>query len=201
TDRVSARIDRPWTYAGCVPAPGGPLMRASIFTFAYDLHDEGIGTVLDNLERRGRLDALTLAFSYHHSRDIFPHNPVRKMRYMAGHVLFRPDLKRYRGLAIQPPVSPLLQERDVVGELFAEAQRRGLMVRGWTNNVHNTTIGSQHLDCVAHSVFGDPFITTLCPANPDVIAYLSTVTADMARYPLESILLESVNFMGFRHGY
>jgi hypothetical protein len=176
-------------------------MKSSIFTFAYDLHDEGIDTVLDNVQQRGQLDAVTLAFTYHHSRDIFPHNPRRKMIYMEGHVLFRADESRYLGLKIQPPVSPLLMEHDVVADLITETQRRGLNVRAWTNNVHNTTIGKNHLDCVARNAFGDPFITTLCATNPDVRAYLCAITADLARYPLESILLESVNFMGFRHGY
>jgi hypothetical protein len=176
-------------------------MKSSIFTFAYDLHDEGINAVLDNVQERGYLDALTLAFTYHHSRDIFPHNPRRKMIYMEGHVLFRPEMSHYADLKIQPPVSPLLIEHDVVGDLIEAAQQRGLAVRAWTNNVHNTTLGKAHLDCVARNAFGDPFITTLCPSNPDVRAYVRAVNADLARYPLESILLESVNFMGFRHGY
>ena len=37
-------------------------------------------TVLDRLQR-SRLDGLTMACNYHHSRDVFPHNPVHRVRF------------------------------------------------------------------------------------------------------------------------
>jgi hypothetical protein len=51
------------------------------------------------------------------------------------------------------------------------------------------------------NVFGDPYITTLCPANPDVRAYMRALATDLGRYPLETYLAESVCFMPFDHGY
>src|SRR5918998_2756014 len=100
-------------------------MQASIFTFATDLHDEGPENVLDNVQQRAGLQGVTLACAYHHARDIFPHNPVRKVRFLeGGTVFFRPDPDRYAGLRIKPQVSRLAQEVDVLAELLRQAERR-----------------------------------------------------------------------------
>ncbi len=76
-------------------------METSLFAFATDLHDEGLDTVLGNLQDRAGVDGLTLAVAYHDARDIFPHNPVHKVRYLeGGAVFFRPEEARYEGLQL-----------------------------------------------------------------------------------------------------
>ena len=73
-----------------------------MLAFATDLRDEGTATVLDNVRNRAGIDGLTMAVAYHDARDIFPHNPVRKVRYLeGGAVFFPPDVARYGRL--QPP--------------------------------------------------------------------------------------------------
>jgi hypothetical protein len=177
-------------------------MQASIFLFATDLHDEGPEQVLDNLQGRGGLQGVTLACAYHHARDVFPHNPVRKVRFLeGGTVFFRPDPRRYEGLRITPQVSRLAAEVDVLADLLTRAGRRGLAVRAWTVFLHNTTLGSRHPDCAPQNVFGDPYITYLCPANPDVRAYARALAADLASRGVETILAESLSYGSFNHGY
>jgi hypothetical protein len=63
-------------------------METSLFTFATDLHDEGLDTVLGNLQDRAGVDGLTMAVAYHDARDLFPHNPVHKVRYLEGGAVF-----------------------------------------------------------------------------------------------------------------
>ncbi|MDP9375931.1 MAG: hypothetical protein M3Q65_26475 [Chloroflexota bacterium] len=177
-------------------------MRGSIFLFATDLHDEGPEVVLENVQGRGGLGGVTLACAYHHARDLFPHNPVRKVRFLeGGTVFFRPDPRRYERLRIKPQVSRLAAEIDVLGDLIARAGRRGLAVRAWTVYLHNTTLGSRYPECAPRNVFGDPYITNLCPANPDVRAYARALSADLARHGVESIVAESLGWGGFDHGY
>jgi hypothetical protein len=148
------------------------------------------------------LQGVTLACAYHHARDIFPHNPVRKVRFLeGGTVFFRPDPRRYAGLRITPQVSRLATEVDVLGDLLARAERRGLAVRAWTVYLLYTTLGSRHPDCAPQNVFGDPYITNLCPANPDVRAYARALAADLASHGVETILAESLGYGGFNHGY
>lgn len=177
-------------------------MQISFFAFAYDLHDEGYGHVLDTLRDRGGAQAITLACSYHHARDIFPHNPRRKVRFLEGGAcFFQPDPARYADLAIKPIVSRLAQAEDPLARCVEEAERRGMAVRAWTTNLHNTGLGMNHPDCCQQNAFGDPYLTCLCPANPDARAYLRALSADLAGRGVQAILLESIGYHGFDHGY
>ncbi|MDI3340064.1 MAG: hypothetical protein QJR03_05985 [Sphaerobacter sp.] len=177
-------------------------MQTSIFAFATDLHDEGLDVVLDHVQRRAGLDGVTLACAYHHARDVFPHNPVRKVRFLeGGTVFFRPDAARYADLKITPQVSRLAQEVDMLAELLRAAERRGLAVRGWTVFLHNTTLGSRHPECTIQNAFGDPYITSLCPANPDVRAFARALAADIAGRGVQAVLAEALAYQPFDHGY
>lgn len=63
-----------------------------MLAFATDLYDEGFQTVLGNVQERAGVDGLTMAVAYHGARDLFPHNPVHKVRYLeGGAVFFQPD--------------------------------------------------------------------------------------------------------------
>jgi hypothetical protein len=178
-------------------------VNTSLFAFATDLHDEGLGTVLDNVQNRAGAGGLTVAASYHEGRDLFPHNPLRKVRFLEGGALFfRPEERRYEGLRIQPHVSELAREaEDVFGELVAEAGRRGMEVHAWTVFLHNDTLGVRNPDCAPRNVFGDAYVTDLCPANPDVRAYTRALAADVARLGVTSIFAESLHYHPLEHGY
>jgi hypothetical protein len=170
--------------------------------FATDLHDEGFDAVLDNVQQRAGLHGVSLACAYHHARDIFPHNPVRRVRFLeGGTVFFRPDPARYAGLRITPQVSRLAQEVDILAELVARAERRGLAVRAWTVFLHNSTLGERHPDCAIHNAFGDPYLTSLCPAHPDVRAYARALASDLAGRGVTAILAEAFGYAAFDHGY
>jgi len=174
----------------------------SLFAFATDLIDEGIETVLDNLEQRAGVRGITLAVAYHHGRDIFPHNPVHKVRFLeGGAVFFRPEPNRYEPLRIHPHVSKLAQQRDVLAELFTAAERRSMNVHAWTVFLHNSTLGAQYPDCVCRNAFGDPYYTDLCPANPDVRAYVTALATDIARYGIRTIVAESLHYHPLEHGF
>ena len=103
-----------------------------MFAFATDLVDEGMETVLDNVAGRAGLDGVTLAAAYHHGRDIFPHNPRRKVHFLeGGAVFFRPDPRRYG--ALRPQASRLAADSDVLADLCQAAPARALAVRAWTD--------------------------------------------------------------------
>jgi hypothetical protein len=175
-------------------------MKASTLLFATDLVDEGMEIVLDRLQR-SRLDGLTMACNYHHSRDVFPHNPVHRVRFMQGGVFFQPERSRYEHLLVQPDVPAWVLDEDPLKNVCQAAARRGLAVRAWTNNMHSTNLASANPSCRVRNAFGDEYITTLCPANPDVRAYVRTLNSDVARYPLDALLVESICYMAFDHGY
>jgi len=177
-------------------------METSMLAFATDLRDEGTGTVLDNVQNRAGVDGLTMAVAYHDARDLFPHNPVRKVRYLeGGAVFFPPDFARYEDMRLQPRVSEFARSGDPLGELCEAAGERGMRVNAWAVFLHNDRLGFAHPECATQNAFGDRYLTDLCPSNPDVRMYARTLASDIARYEVSTILSESLHFHGLGHGY
>ena len=176
-------------------------MRTSAFLFAYDLVDEGYDQVLDNVGDRAGLDGISMAAAYHHGRDIFPHNPVRKVRFLEGGAcFFEPDISRY-GPTLRPIPSSLVEQEDVLQVAVERAASRSMDVHAWTVYFHNTGLGARHPDLTVHNAFGDPHLSDLCPANPEVQAYARGLTADIAERGVQSIIAESLHYGLFEHGH
>lgn len=172
-----------------------------MFAFASDLADEGVDTVLANVQERAGLDAITPAFVYHAARDVFPHNPMRKVHLMdRGEFHFPPDHALYEGLRIQPRVNPAAREHDVLAETCRVADKRGMRVNAWTVFLHLDRPG-EYPDCNTRNAFGDLYPADLCPASPDVRAYTRALASDVSRYDVASILAESLHYHGLEHGY
>jgi hydrogenase/urease accessory protein HupE len=173
-------------------------MDSSIFCFATDLADEGVETVLDNVEQRGALGGVTVAATYHEGRDVFPHNPVRRVRFLESGAVFFPPGPALRATRLQPPVS---EAAHVLPEAIAAAGRRGLTVRAWTVFLHNGALAAAHPECTPENAFGDRYITELCPANPDARAYARALAADIAALGVAGISSEALHYLGVEHGY
>jgi hypothetical protein len=174
---------------------------SSAYLFAHDVLDETAPTVLQRLEQAG-LNEAVMATAYHHSRDVFPHNPRRNVEYLeGGTVYFRPDFARYSDTRLIPRVAAIAGDRDPLGALCDEAQRRGMRVSAWMVMLHNTRLAFEAPDCAPVTALGDPLLNCLCPANPSVRAFAEALAGDVARYDLESIKLEALSYMGFDHGY
>jgi hypothetical protein len=172
-------------------------MDTSIFCFATDLADEGVATVLDNVQHRGGLGGVTVAAAYHEGRDVFPHNPKHTVRFLeGGAVFFEPHV--LRDVRLQPPVSEVA---PVMPELLAAADSRGLAVRAWTVFLHNGALAAAYPDCAPENAFGDRYVTDLCPANPDVRAFARALAADVARLGVATICSESLHYHALEHGY
>lgn len=173
-----------------------------MLAFATDLYDEGLDTVLGNVQERAGVDGLTMAIAYHDARDLFPHNPVHKVRYLeGGTVFFRPDESRYEGLRLQPRVAELARMGDPLGDLCAAAGERGMGVNAWAVFLHSDRLGFTHPECTTQNAFGDRYLTDLCPSNPEARAYACALASDVARYEVSTILAESLHFHSLTHGY
>jgi len=183
------------------PPARGDRLDTSIFAFATDLADEGVEPVLRNVQERGGLSGITPAFVYHAARDVFPHNPRRKVQLLdRGEFWFRADHGRYQGLRIQPRVAALVAERDVLEETCRAAAARGLGVNAWTVFLHLDRPG-EYPDCAPENAFGDRYAGDLCPANPDVRAYVRAVVGDVCRYEIATVLAESLHYHVLEHGH
>jgi hypothetical protein len=177
-------------------------MNASLMAFATDFVDEGVPVALDRMKSVSGISDVTMAVAYHHGRDIFPHNPRRKVLFLEGGVVFfKPKSQLYRSTPIKPITSELAKDRDPFAELINGAQDRDLGVQAWAVYLHNTQVGSAHPDLVARNAFGDPYLTNLCPANPAVVEYATALTSDISRYGPTRILGESLHHHPLEHGY
>jgi len=176
-------------------------MRSSLLAFATDLLDEGLETVAENVQHRAGADGVTLAAAYHDARDVFPHNPHRVIYFQEpGAVFFQPSPSRFRSLELQPIVSAVIGERDLVSELTEVARRRDMDANAWVVLLH-VDRGREIEPYAQRNAFGDLYPTQLCPSNPDVRAYASALIADVASRGVDSILMESFHFVPFPHGY
>jgi hypothetical protein len=174
-------------------------MNTTIFAFASDLQDEGVDQVLDNVQHRAGLGGVTLHTVYHAARDVFPHNPRRRVVHIgAGEVYFQPQPERYEHLRIKPAVSARVAHGDILAELCAASAARGLSTDAFVVYLHPDR---EYLDCAPRNAFGDPYPTDLCPSNPDVRSYVRALSADLARYDISRIIAESLTFHGLEHGF
>jgi hypothetical protein len=174
-------------------------VQTSIFAFATDIRDEGVDAVLDNVQHRAGLDGITVAAAYHEGRDVFPHNPTGKVRFLeSGAIFFEPDHARWRDVRLRPPVS---EAAAAFHELMPAAARRGMPVHAWTVFLHNGALGEAFPDCAPENAFGDRYVTELCPAHPDVRAYARVLAAEVARLGVQTIVAESLHYHPLEHGY
>lgn len=173
-----------------------------MLTFATDLHDEGLEVVLGNVRDRAGVNGVTMAVAYHDARDVFPHNPLHKVRYLeGGAVFFQPDESHYEGLQLRPRVAELAESSDPLGDLCAAAGERGMDANAWVVFLHSDRLGFAHPECATQNAFGDRYLTDLCPSNPEVRAYAGALASDVARYGVSTIFAESLHFHGLAHGY
>ena len=176
-------------------------METSGFCFASDLADEGVEQVLENLQVRGGIGGATMAAAYHAARDLFPHAKRRRLRFQrGGEVFFAPTPGRWRGLAIEPRVSELVGGGDPLRGLVEACARRGLSARAWTVFLHVDWTEDGDPRFAEQTCFGDPCLTELCPANPDVRAYAVALAADVAATGVRDVLAESLHFHPLEHG-
>jgi hypothetical protein len=174
----------------------------SLFAFATDVQGEGLDAVLDNVQGRAGASGVTFAAVYHEARDLFPHNPRGRLRFLEpGACYFLPDAARYRGLPIQPRVSRLVEEANVLADLVDAAGRRSMAVHAWTVFLHSDWVRDGNPEHAEQTAFGDPCLTELCPANPDVRAYVRALSGDIARHGVQTIVAESLHYHPLEHGY
>ena len=81
----------------------------TMWTYPWDLHDEGYETVLQKLSGEIGLDAINLASAYHTFDMLRPHLPSNNtLEASQAAIYFHPQESLYG--AIKPHISPLMQK-------------------------------------------------------------------------------------------
>ncbi|MGH9307760.1 MAG: hypothetical protein ACRD1U_00205 [Vicinamibacterales bacterium] len=169
----------------------------SIYTYAWDLADEGVSAAIDGIEALG-LDTVTVAASYHAGKFLRPHGRSGKVYFPEdGTVYFNPDPARYGTL--KPALNTLVREHDVVRELTSDGR---VAVHAWMVLLHNSRLGAHHPEAAVQNAFGDRYVYSLCPSAPEARAYAVALCTDITEnYPVDGICLETPGFLPYNHGY
>ena len=168
-------------------------MRRTAYTYAWDALDTA--ATKDALAAC-HLDGVTISTAYHAGKFITPNGPRRVIFPEDGTVTFHHDPARYG--ALTPLAHSLLSEADPLADLA----RAGLPVTAWVVLLHNSRLGFAHPErCVANA-FGDRYLYSLSPADPEVRAFALALVADLtARYELEAVVLETPGYLPYVHGF
>ena len=169
----------------------------AIYTYAWDLADEGVGNAVDQFKSLG-LNTVTIAGSYHAGKFLRPHGKTGKVYFPEdGTVYFKAAATRYR--SIKPVHNSMLDSQDVLAEL---CKKNDISTNVWLVLFHNTLLGMRHPEATVSNAFGDRYIYSLCPSHPDARAYALGLTRDVTEsYPVSGLSLESPGFAPYAHGY
>ncbi|MFC6446464.1 hypothetical protein [Shinella zoogloeoides] len=177
-------------------------MHLSMWTYPWDIQDQGLETLAADLAGRAGLNTVSMATSYHAGRFLQPRSPQQKAYFPEdGTIYFRPDESLWQGKEIQPLVAQNLIERGDMLEALTKARATtGLKVSCWTVCLHNTRLGTLHPDHVTRNAFGNANYYNLCPSSPAARDYVVTLVRDITvNYKPDMLELESPNFMGYAH--
>lgn len=172
------------------------MTELTMFAFPADIVDEGPKAALDRIAGSG-MNGISLAALYHDGRDLLPHNPRRRIKFQEdGAAFFGFDDAGFGD------VRPI---RSTGGTSFDQvrdaARERGLSTTAWTVFLHNTSLGRRNPDAVTRNVYGDPQLTSLCPANPAAIAYAVAVAVALADNGVDAVNAEGLHYLPLEHGY
>jgi hypothetical protein len=185
-----------------------PAFEVSASLYAWDLHDEGIEKILDNLQQMAAVDSVYLVALMHYERrpltsSEFTHNPVRKMwQAEDSRAYWLPDMKRYG--RIQPRLSDFdwLNRTDWLRTLVEAARKRGLRTGV---EISHTVLDlerakAEFIDCVQRDIGGQPIVFgrtyPICPNNPDARQYMLNLFSELAtRYDVDYIQTCTLPFM------
>jgi hypothetical protein len=172
-------------------------MLRSIWMHPWDLEGSNHAELIAFLKDCG-LNACNLAFSYHGGRVFLPRHAQRKVYEQDLSAVYFPiNDARYRGLRLRPHVAP---QAELVRDFLTTARRADFTVNAWTVLCHNDRLGRQAPDCCITNVFGERYSYALCPAHPDVRAYIVALCADIAATDgIARLDLEALSFMGYEH--
>jgi hypothetical protein len=189
-------------------APPGRPFEVSASLYAWELHDEGVERVLDNLQGMAAVNSVYLIGVMHPERrpyggGVFPHNPVRPTWTAEdARCYWHPDLARYGRIKPRLSDHDWLNQTDWVRVLVDAARRRGLRV-GVENShalVDKGRAEGEFADCAGRDIHGGithvrPWLRPLCPNHPDVTAYAASLYSDLAvNYGVDYVMSAIVSF-------
>jgi len=164
---------------------------------AWNLLDTPPEKVVNLLQRCG-INLCRLAFVYHGGRMLLPRNPRHRIYEHDQYSTYFPaNRKKYTHLPLKPHIAP---EARLLFPFLETCQTQGMRVYAWTVLLHSERLAIDAPQCCIQNIFGDRYTYALCPAHPDVRAYVLATCQDVAAQPgISGIELEALGHMGYAH--
>jgi hypothetical protein len=177
-----------------------------ISVYAWDLHDEGIDRVLDNLQQMAAVTNVYILGLMHPEKRpattaVFPHNPVRQTWTAEdSRVYWHPDMSRYARIKPRLSDNDWLNQTDWVEKLATAVRKRGLSTGVEISHsiVDRQRAQGELADCAQRDIHGNISHNHFYPAcinHPDVRAYILALFGELAdRYDVDLIMSAIIPF-------
>jgi hypothetical protein len=160
--------------------------------YAWDLHDEGVEQVLDNVQSMAAVNSVYLIGLMHPERRpetsaAYPHNPARSF-WMAedARANWHFDPKRYGRIKPRPSDFPWLADTDWTRVFVDAARRRGLRVGFEFSHslVDKQRVEGEFADLANRNIHGEithvrNWLRPVCPNQPDVRQYAAAAFTEV----------------------
>jgi hypothetical protein len=180
-----------------------PKPLQTLFTYPWDLNDDGLDRALDVIQEDARMNGVSLAVAYHIATYFLPHNPTRKIYFGPdGMLLFVPDGAAWEETKLRPRVSPVVENKDWLPRITEAIKKRGLHFTAWTVYFYNHYLARTFPQAAKRDALGNVYPAQLCPANPDVRRYALALTDDIATHlKPDAFYLESLSYLPYNYGF
>jgi len=162
--------------------------------YAWELHDEGVEHVLDNLQSMAQVNSVYLISIMHYEKrpftsPTFPHNPVRKTwQAEDSRCYWHPEMSLYGRIKPQLSSFSWLSDTDWLNHLTKAARKRGLKTGAELSHtlVDQDVVQQELLDCAQRDMHDQPRVVwgrsfPLCPNHPDVMQYTLALYVDLVK--------------------
>lgn len=176
---------------------------SSIFTYPWDLTDEGLDVSLGRIADVAGCREVMLTPSYHVSTYFLPHNPKRPIYWGEdGAAYFTPRTDLYSNTKIKPRVSSVVSGPGYMDEIARAIENRGLALGAWIVYLFNHHLAEKYPDCAKVDAFGNAYLSQLSPAHPDVREYCLALTRDFVeRYKPRAVYVEALSRLDWEYGF
>jgi hypothetical protein len=174
-------------------------IKSNAFTFPYTFFREPANKVIPELQSYG-LSGINLALNYHGSRDLLLRQGPQLEYLSDGFHYYKSDYSKYEDYAIKPALIDQLPNNELLDSVIKVAKNNKFEINAWAVYMHNSAIGMANPEAAVTNVFGNKFLSELCPINPAVAGYAIGLTKDLVSRGINAITAESLHFHGARHG-
>jgi hypothetical protein len=173
--------------------------RSHAFTFPHTFFRESANEVIPELQASG-FTGVNLALNYHASRDFLLRQGPQLEYLSDGFHYYKPNLTKYESGALLPDEQDHLIDNVMLDSVISSARAHSFSVNAWAVFLHNSALGKRHPLSTVTNVFGNHFLSELCPSSPAVAGYVRGLAADLCSRGISSLVIESLHFHGARHG-